>query len=533
MTLSERIKHAVSKKQESVLSASLILSITFALSAVLGFLRSRFLYSMFFAEFPQQLDAYNAAFRLPDLIFKLLVSGALSASFIPVFSHYLHHDKKIAFRISSTVINALIILFIVLALIIFIFAYPFSKLITPGFTESQLILMASLTRILIIAQIFFLISNFLTGMIQVYQMFLIPALSPIVYNIFIILGILFLAPTFGIYGVTFGVVIGAFFHMLIQIPLARKLGFRYSTTINLKLSGVKEIIRLLIPRSLSLGLAEIESTVTLFFASTLAVGTVSLFNLALQLMYLPSRIFGSTIGQASLPILSKNIAKNEIAEFRATVNKTILQSLFLALPITTLILVLRLPLVRIAFGAKQFPWSATLITAKTLAFLTPAIVSQAISQILSRSFYAMHNTKTPLHVAFVSLIANVGATYYFVNYTDLGIIGLAISVSLGNLVQFLGLFYAYSKRVKDFEWKYISLKFFKIGLASLFMGFAIWFTVKFMDLFVFDTTKTLFLLTLTTISSVIGLIVYLISCKILKIDEYQDFLRLLKINKTT
>ena len=127
MTLSERIKHAVSKKQESVLSASLILSITFALSAVLGFLRSRFLYSMFFAEFPQQLDAYNAAFRLPDLIFKLLVSGALSASFIPVFSHYLHHDKKIAFRISSTVINALIVLFIVLALIIFIFAYPFSK----------------------------------------------------------------------------------------------------------------------------------------------------------------------------------------------------------------------------------------------------------------------------------------------------------------------------------------------------------------------------------------------------------------------
>lgn len=533
MTFTQRFHRVVSKKQDSVLSASLILSVTFALSALLGFLRSRFLYSMFFAQFPEQLDAYNAAFRLPDLIFKLLVSGALSASFIPVFSHYLHHDKKMAFRISSTVINALLVIFIFLAAIIFIFAYPFSKLITPGFNESQLLLMASLTRILVIAQIFFLISNFLTGMIQVYQMFLVPALSPIVYNIFIILGILFLAPTFGIYGVTFGVVIGAFFHLIIQVPLARKLGFRYNTSINLKLAGVKEIIHLLIPRSLSLGLAEIENTVTLYFASTLAVGTVSLFNLALQLMYLPSRIFGSTIGQASLPILSKNIAKNEISQFRATVNKTLLQSLFLALPITTLILVLRLPLVRLAFGAKQFPWTATLITAKTLAFLTPAIVSQAISQILSRSFYAMHNTKTPLYVAFFSLIANVASTYYFVNFTDLGIIGLAISVSLGNLVQSLGLFYAYSLKIKGFEWKYILVKFVKIGLASFAMGLAIWVTVKIMDLFVFDTSKTLFLLTLSVISSTVGLIVYLLACKIFGVDEYKDFLRIIKIDKTS
>jgi putative peptidoglycan lipid II flippase len=374
-----------------------------------------------------------------------------------------------------------------------------------------------------------LVSNFFTGIIQVHQLFFIPALSPIVYNVFIILSIYTLTPVLGIYGVAVGAVTGALFHLLVQFPLATRLGFKPSTYVDIKHPGVREIVRLMIPRSLSLGLAEIESTITLFFASTLAAGSLSLLNLALQLMYLPSRIFGTTIGQASLPILSKNIAKNQITEFRETVNKTILQSLFLAIPITILILVERLPIVRIAFGAKHFPWSATLITAETLAYLTPAIVCQAIIQILNRSFYAMHDTRTPLKVSFFSLLTNISTSYYFIKFTQLGIVGLAISATLGNLVQCLGLFYLYYRRVDGHSWKVFYLKIAKITIASIFMSSITWTLFRLFDNTLLDTSRTIPLLILFSITSIIGLLVYLFVSKLLKIEELEDFSRLLKI----
>ena len=173
------------KRQGSILSASLTLAVTFGLSAVLGFLRSRFLYARFFTCCTQQLDVYNAAFRIPDLIFKLLVTGALSASFIPVFSSYLHKNEAEAHRIASTVINSLLLFFLAISIFVLIFTHPLSNLIAAGFSPEQLHLMVQLTRILLIAQIFFLLSNFLTAILQVNQIFFIPALSPIVYNIFI------------------------------------------------------------------------------------------------------------------------------------------------------------------------------------------------------------------------------------------------------------------------------------------------------------------------------------------------------------
>jgi len=327
----------------------------------------------------------------------------------------------------------------------------------------------------------------------------------------------------GIYGVAVGCVIGAFFHLLIQIPVAKALGVRYSLTIQPKLAGVKEVVRLMIPRSLSLGLGEIENTVTLFFASSLTAGSISLLNLALQLMYLPSRIFGTTVGQASLPMLSKNIARNEIDIFRNTVKKTISQSLYIAVPITVLVLVHRLAIIRIAFGAKQFPWSATLLTAKTLAYLTPAIVSQAVIQILVRAFYAIHDTKTPLRISFFSLLVNVVSSFIFVNYTDLGILGLAISASLGNLTQCFGLFYSFIKIVDGAGWEKTFFHYFKIIIASTVLGITSWACMRFFDMFVLDTTRTMNLIILSSISVPVSLVFYFYTSKILNISEVNDY----------
>lgn len=525
MSLAAKLKNLGVKKQHSILSASLVLGITFGLSAILGFLRSRFLYAHFYNCCVLELDAYNAAFRLPDLIFKLLVTGALSASFIPVFSTYLHRDETKAYQIASTVINLLLVLFIGISLVVMIFTNQLSGIIAHGFTDSQLSLMSSLTRLLLLAQIFFLLSNFITGMLQVHQVFIIPALSPIIYNIFIIISIFVLVPYFGIYGVAIGTVIGAFFHLAIQLPIAKSVGVRYHFTLNPSLDGVKEVIRLMIPRSLSLGLGEIENTVTLFFASSLSAGSLSLLNLALQLMYLPSRIFGTTVGQASLPILSKNIARNEMDIFRDTVRKTIAQSLFIAIPVTIIVLVHRLPIIRIAFGAKQFPWQATLITAETFAYLTPAIICQAIIQILVRAFYAIHDTRTPLKVSAISLVSNIISSFLLMNFTNLGIIGLAISASLGNLVQCCGLFYFFIRKVDGQGWASVIFHYGQIGLASAILGVASWASLRLFDMFVLDSSRTINLIILSTSSTLIGLVFYYLSVKLLKLPEIEDYLK--------
>ncbi|MDD4026631.1 MAG: murein biosynthesis integral membrane protein MurJ [Candidatus Shapirobacteria bacterium] len=523
MTFKERIQLISQKKQSTILSASLVLAITFSISSILGLLRNRFLYAKFFSCCVAQLDVYNAAFRLPDLIFKLLVTGVLSASFIPVFSSYLHKNKKVADEIASTVINLLLITFIFISLIAFIFIKPISALIAAGFSPEQLTLMVGISRILLIAQIFFLLSNFVTAILQVNQIFIIPAISPIVYNLFIIISIFTLAPIFGIYGVAVGAVVGAFFHLAIQIPVLRRQGFVYYPIIRTKLSGVREIFRLMVPRILSLGLGEIENTVTLFFASSLASGSISLLNLALQFMYWPSRIFGTTVGQASLPVLSKNIAKNELNTFRNTVNRIIVQSLFIAVPISALILVERVSLIRLLYGSREFPWTATILTSRILAFLTPGIICQAVIQILVRAFYALHNTKIPFIVSTISLIVNILTSFYFVRFTNLGVIGLAISASVGNLIQLFGLLIMFIRVVDGFNWSLMLTKFYKIFVSALLMGISSWFSIKFLDLFILDTTHVIPVLTLMIISSIVGLLTYIFSVRFLKLDEANDY----------
>ena len=522
MSFHFNLKSILVQRQKSIFSATLVLAITFLISALLGFLRTRFLYSAFFKCCVLELDAYNAAFRIPDLIFKLLVTGALSASFIPVFSSLLHKSKKEAYLTASAVINLLLVVFTIISVFAFIFATPLSRIIAKGFSVEQIKLMANLTRILLLAQIFFLISNFLTAILQVKQNFLLPALSPIIYNLTIIISIFTLA-LFGIHGVVYGAVIGAFFHMAIQFPAIFKSGFVYSPVLSLKLQGVKDIIRLMIPRTLSLGLSEIENTVTLFFASGLPAGSLSLLNLALQLIYLPSRIFGTTVGQASLPVLSKNVAKNQLNLFRQTVRKAILQGLYLTIPIAAITLIDRLAIVRIAFGSKQFPWSATLLTARTLAFLTPVIICQVVIQILIRSFYALHDTKTPFKISALSLSINVTLSYLLLCFTDLGIVALAVAASSANLIQALTLFICFLKRVNGHDWHGSYINLLKIILATGVGSFFAWIVIRILDLFVFDTSRTISVIIIFTISVLFGLSTFVLTTSLLHSPEYEHF----------
>jgi len=518
----------LSRKQTNILSAAFVLGFAFTISAVLGILRDRFLYAQFYSCCASQLDAYNAAFRIPDIIFKLLVIGALSAAFIPVFSGALEENKNQAYSLARSTITLLFIIFSVIAVVVFIFAKPLSSLITADFSSDQIDLMASLTRVMLAAQLFFLISNFLTGILQVNKRFLVPAFSPVVYNLGIIFGILVLSPILGIYGPAIGVLIGAFLHFAIQLPLVVSLGFKLKPEFSFSLPGVKRIVRLMVPRSLSLGLGEIESTVVLFLATSLPTGSLSLLYLAQHLGSLPSRLFGATIGQAALPALSSSNSRKDDKEFTKILVDSFLQALYLTIPVAVAILVLRIPIIRLAFGTKGFPWQATLKTGQALAYLAPGIVAQSGIQIITRGFYSLQDTRTPFWVAVISLLISIIIGVSSIYTFDMGILGLVLAISLANIFQFFVLFGFISKKIAFFPWQRMSLFLGKVGFCATISGIISWLVMRYFDLYLIDTSRVFGLVLLTAAAAFLGLIFYLFSTLLFKVEEARAYLNLIK-----
>ncbi|MFH0942776.1 MAG: murein biosynthesis integral membrane protein MurJ [Candidatus Beckwithbacteria bacterium] len=521
-TILNRGQSLFNRRQSSTLSAASILMAAVFLSRILGLLRDRFLAGAFFdATTSWQLDIYFAAFRLPDMIFQLLVVGALSAAFIPVFSKYLFKKQTEAWHIASSVITIGLVLFLILGSVLAIFSLPLSRLIAPSFTPANLQLMANLTRVLILAQAFFLISNFLTGILQSHHYFLVPALAPVAYNLGIIFGTVCLSPILGIYGPAVGVILGAFLHFLVQVPLTKSLGFRYQPIIDLHHPGVRRIGRLMLPRAIALAVSQIELTVAVFLATSLPAGSLAIFYFAQHLNALPVGLFGATIGQAALPSLAQNFS---VKSFLASLN----QVLYLSLPAGMILLILRLPIVRLAFGTKNFPWQATLLTGQAVALFAVSVFAQAAIQILVRGFYALSNTRTPLYLAAVAVFTNVALSFVFVYSFGLGILGLALALSIASFIHSGLLLFFLARQVNGFPRPDLLIPFIKMSFAALITGFSLWVPLRLLDRYILNTTKTLDLIILSLITGLIGFSVYLLLSKLLKIKELDSFLGLIK-----
>lgn len=519
-------KNLLTRQHSNILSAAVVIMATVSLSALLGVIRNRLLISYFYHQ-PEILDAYWAAFRLPDMIFQLLVVGALSAAFIPVFSDLVEKNKVQANKVASTVINLIATALIVLSVLIFIFARPLSQLITSGFSDYQIDLMTNLTRIMIFAQLFFGISNFLTGIIQSHKRFLVPALSPLLYNIGIIIGIITLSERIGILGPAVGVILGSALHLFSQIPLSRTLGFRYSWSWNIKNISVKEIGRLMFPRSLALSVSQIEQTAIVFFATSLPAGSLTMIYIAQQLAGVPVRLFGIPIGQASLPFFAKEKAKNQLAKLAELVNNSLLEIMYLAFPASAIVLVLRIPLVRLAYGAGSFPWAATVTTGKLVAILSLAIVARSLTHLVIRVFYSLHNTKSPLFIAGLSTILSVGLSYFFIFVLQRGILGLAVAITIASIVEIIFLITTLFAQT-HFDIKKLINPTLKMLTAALITTFSLWIPLRLLDQLIFDTTRTIPLILLTGLTFAIGLVIYLSTSYILKIEQLQVFVRIAK-----
>ena len=518
-----------SKRQNNIMSAAIVLMMAVMLSGILGLIRDRLLAATFFDGQRWQLDVYFAAFRLPDMLFQLVVLGALSAAFIPVYSSYLRKSPKTAWKIANSLITLATLVFLGLAVLIFAAATPLSQKIAPDFSAIEIQLMVNLTRTMLLAQLFFVVSNFITGILQSHQRFLIPAIAPVLYNLGIIGGIIWLSPTMGIYGPTYGVVIGSLLHLLIQLPLIKKLGFSYRPMLGLSLKGVRRIGVLMMPRTLSLAVSQLELTVAVFLASAMTSGSLSIFYFAQHLHALPINLFGLTIGQAALPMLSKE-ADNFLGlkEFKKLLISSLNYIVYLAMPASVLLLILRIPLVRIAFGAKAFPWEATQLTGGIVAVLAFSVVTSAVIQLLIRAFYALQDTRTPLAIGAATVVLNVGLSLWFTRIIDLGVVGLGLAITIASIFQALWLFIFLNQSVKGFDLSSILIPLSKILIASGLTGIALWLPMRLLDQFVLDTTRTLQLIILTIVATGSGFVVYFIFSKLLEIEELDKLLHTLK-----
>lgn len=516
-------KRLFEKESSSILSAATIIMGATLISAILGVVRTRLLIQYFYAD-PAVVDVFWAAFRLPDMIFQVIIVGALSSAFIPVFSRYLG-DKVESNLIASSMINIVMAIMIGLSILVAIFAYPLSVLIAGGFNQDQLLLMANLTRIMALAQVFFGFSSFLTGVIQSHQRFLVPALSPLLYNLGIILGIICLSRIWGIYGAAYGVILGASLHLVAQLPLANRLGFRYRLAWEPKHEAVKEMSRLMLPRVLTLALVQIEATAIVTFSSWLTIGTVTIISIAQQLASLPVRLIGIPIGQASLPFFAKISSKNDLTGLAHMVNKVILEMLYLALPASAIVLVLRIPLVRLAYGADSFPWAQTVLTGKLVAILAISIAARSLTHVLVRVFYSLHNTTTPFLVNLLSTLTNITLSYYLLFILKSGVIGMAVGITIASLIEttiLTTLLYS----LANFSSLRLLIPLAKMLIVTLVTGYSLWLPLRLLDSLIFDTTRTIPLILLTLTVGVIGLAVYIGLSYLFRIEELGVFARL-------
>lgn len=519
-------------KQESILSAASIITAATIISALSGVLVKRLLIDRF--GFGNELEAFWIAFQIPDMMFQLIILGALSAAFIPIFTTKRKEDEESAFKMSSVMMNVLLVIFMLLGVVVFIFAREITIFRTGDkITVEQIDIITNLTRLMLVSQFFFGISNFWTGILQSYHRFVIPALGSIMYNVGILIGSYLLADNWGIYAAGAGVVLGAFLHMAIQLPLVWKMGFRYSFSFNLHHDGIKDFFKLMPPRFLAIGAGEMRKLVLGFFTTSLGNLSFSMMYLASTLMILPIRFTGTPLSQAALPFLSEESHNHESQHFRSLVLQSLHQISFLAFPATVLLLILRLPVVRFAYGADVFPWEATQTTSWLVAIMAISVAVQALVQLLIRAFYALKDTTTPFIITVIDFILYVLVGGYFVFFTSLGVVGLAIVTSVTAFVEF-GLFlFLLNQRVKNLINRDFWIPQLKMVVASFLMAVFLYLPYRILDGLVFNTARTIELIGLTITTSTIGMLVYLYFAALFDIKELQIFSKFISRFKQT
>ncbi len=381
--------------------------ILFIVSRVLGLLREMVIARQFGTS--PEMDAYLAAFRLPDFLFYMVAGGALGSAFIPSFTGFLtRSDRAGAWQLASAVINWVLLILLALGGLAALFAPWVAQTFFADFTVVQQQLTAELMRWMLISTVIFGVSGVVMGILNAHQHFLLPALAPAIYNIAIILGAWLLGPVWGVRGLTAGVVAGAAAHLLVQIPGLIRYKMQYRPVLALHNESLHEVGRLMAPRVLGLAAVQLNFMVSAVLAAGLPAGSLTAFNYGWIIMLLPQGVIAQSVATALFPTLAALVAEGNHAEMRRIFAVTLRNLLFLTLPAAVGLLTLRTPIVRLLLERGAFDAASTEMTAWALGFFALGLVGHAVVEIVTRAFYALKNTRTPVSVGILAMAVNVG-----------------------------------------------------------------------------------------------------------------------------
>lgn len=528
MTRVRKFLYLIWDKKLTVSSAAIMLSVTGLVSNILGLFRERLIAGHFGAS--HETDIFYASFRIPDLIFNLLILGALSSVFIPIFVEKLtKNEKEKAHALANSFLNFILICALFFGIIVFILAPKLVPFLLPGFFNRDINTdlntyetTVNLIRIMLLSPIFFSISGIFSGILNSHKRFIAYSLAPIVYNVSIILSMIFLVDKFNpsIYAPAIGVVIGAFMSGFIQLPSTLRTGWRWRPVIDFQKGEIARMIKMMIPRTLTIGANQINIVVDTIILSFF-VGGISVFNYANNIQTVPTVIFGIAIATAIFPALSESHAKKDMGEFIDRFSWSARRILFFMIPATVGIIVLRAQVVRLIFGIGNFDWEATYWTTKTLLFFSFGLVAQGLIPLLIRAFYAIQDTRNPFYIGVLVMVVNIvlSIAFPFIPALGLGVAGVALAFSIAGILNATLLFMLLHEKIGILDPDHkIFESTTRLIIASVLMGIIVHYSLYLFDA-VTDTHKVVGLLLQTSGAIALGGISYFFLVWLFKCEE--------------
>jgi len=452
--------------------AAVLVMVGFILSRVLGLVRDLLIAAVF-----GEVDEYFFAARFPEAIFLIVAGGALASAFIPTYTDYVEKgDEKDTWQLVSSVINLITLLLIIISGLSALFAPAIVQTLSRFSEPEQILLTSQLMRVMLLTPAIFGVSGLIMGLLQANQRFLLPALAPAFYNAGIIFGTVVLAPSMGLFGLAWGTVLGAALHFLVQIPALFKIRLRYQPILNIGHAGVREIARLMGPRVLGLAVLQVNFIVNLFLASGMADGSVSALTRAFLVMLLPQGIIAQSVATAVFPTFALQVSSGKRDELQSTFGQVLRAILFLAIPATVGLAVLRIPIVSLIFEYGSFTPADRDATAWALLFYGLGLVSHSIVEITTRAFYAMHDTKTPVLIGIVTVLINVGLSFILIDFIgEPGSLvrgpfaGLALANTVATTLEAIVLLVLLSPRIGGFTPERTLMTVLRTSAASIAM----------------------------------------------------------------
>ncbi len=514
----------MSETGQRVAKAALLLMITVAVSRILGYGREVALYTLLGQNYVT--DAYRAAFSVPDFLYMLLVGGALSSAFIPVFSSCLATNKEAqGWKSASIVFNYSMIGLIILVIAAYIYTRPLINLLAPGLPNQYLALAVSLTHIMFLQTIFMSFNGFAMGILNSYNNFTAPALGSLVYNlVIIVVGVLFM-DRLGVAAFSYGVVIGAALNFAVQIPALRKVGIKYHYSLDYKDDGFRQIIILMLPVLVGLGVIQLNLFVTQNISSTLGSGTISALNLAQKIMNLPIGIFAVSIAIAIFPTLTTLAARGRMEQFKQSTALGLRAIILVSIPASLGLIAVGEALIRLLFQQGQFTPLMTITTSQALIYYSLGLFAYSAIQVLNRSFYALKDTRTPMIAAAITIVVNIFLSLQLAGpYKHQG---LALAYALAGVVNFVLLIGILRVKIGKIGGSLILSSLLISTAASLVMFFAVRYSLAYL-LVVLSFGAKLNLLLGTSIAVLIGAAIYSIIIYPFKLEETELLLNMLR-----